>query len=251
VTITPDGWLTWARRLPGPAEKLYAQPNRLQGYIPHSMVGYYRGWLARLFDMSRLPDGRFTPYAAASVHGSVLYDGTVVQHYPLTASCWASGSREANTRFVAFETEGGPPGNEAERLTPAQFRAHLHVIRELCSWRGWTPRRPRSPNDLAATLYEHREMTRFSAAPTACPSGRIDWAAMLLELLPRPTTQEEKMQLIVKAGGDPRTYVTDFITRRHLVSREDRQFTARLLGIPADPVELPRELLDAIPLLQR
>jgi hypothetical protein len=213
------------------------------------MVGYYRGWLARLFDMSRLPDGRFTPYAAASVHGSVLYDGIVVQHYPLTASCWASGSREANTRFVAFETEGGPPGNESQPLTRAQLLAHVRIVRDLSSWRGWAPQRPRSPADRGASLYEHREMTRFGAPPTACPSGRIDWAALLLELLPRRREQEDKMQLIVKTGGDPRTYVTDFITRRHLVSRQDREYTARLLGISAEPVVVPREQLDAIPLV--
>lgn len=181
--ITPDGWLDWAERRPGPAEKQYSQPNRIAGYIPHSMVGRLEGWYSRLFDLSRLPDGRFTPNAAASVHGSILLRGHVIQHYPFTVSCWASGSRTANTRFIAFENEsayvGGQP-DETVPFTADQVRANIIIIRELAAWRGWELRRPRDESDLEATLYEHREMTRFGAAATACPSERAAplWAEL-------------------------------------------------------------------------
>lgn len=194
MAVDASGWLTWAQRYPGPLAKQYSTPNAVQGYIPHSMVGYYAGWLSRLDDMSRLPNGRFTPNAAASVHGSVLYDGTVIQHYPLTTSCWASGSRSANTRFVAFETEGGPPGNVSEPLTQAQFDAHVRIIREIAAWRGWQPRRPGGTGDTTATLYEHGEMTRFGAAATSCPSDRIDWPAILAALAEEDDLSAEQYQ---------------------------------------------------------
>lgn len=188
--VTRDGWLDWAERLPGPADKVYSQPNAAAGYIPHSMVGWRQGWYARLFSTTRGADGRYTSYAAASVHGSILQDGRVIQHYPFTASCWAAGSYEANTRFVSFENEGGydPP---SEPLTAAQVDANVRIIRDLAAWRGWTPRRPTSLHDKTATLYEHRECTRFGSAPTACPSGRIPWDVILARLSAK--SEEDEM----------------------------------------------------------
>jgi hypothetical protein len=42
--------------------------------------------------------------------------------------------------------------------------------------------RPRRDDDTTATLWEHREMTRFGSAPTLCPSGRISWPEVVHRL---------------------------------------------------------------------
>ena len=181
--ITQDGWLDWAVRVPGPADKVSSGTNPVLGYVPHSAVGYYGGWASRLFSTDRRPDGRYTPYAAASVHGWIAYDGAVTQHYPLTAACWASGSSYPNGNFVAFENEGGFDPHD-EPLTPAQISANVRIIRELAEWRGWSGfRRPADANDTSANLYEHCECVRWGSLPTACPSKRIPWDAILAELL--------------------------------------------------------------------
>jgi len=168
------------------------------------MVGRLAGWYSRLFDMSRLPDGRFTANAAASVHGSVLLDGMVIQHYPFTASCWASGSRYPNTHFVAFENESqytaGRP-DEGLPLTDAQVAANTRIIYDLCRWRGWTPKRPVSASDVAATLYEHRECLRWGSAPTACPSGRIPWDRLIADIREAEMSEQEKLELKLRRGA--------------------------------------------------
>ncbi|MPZ48142.1 MAG: SpoIID/LytB domain-containing protein [Dehalococcoidia bacterium] len=180
--ITADGWLDWAARAPGPLDKCYTAVNRGIGYVPHSAVGFYGGWASRLFSGERRADGRYTAYAAASVHGWVAYDGSVTQHYPLSASCWASGSEYPNTNFIAFENEGGFDP-EDELLTPAQVQANARIIRELAAWRGWPEiRRPHDDGDTAARLYEHHECVRWGSAPTACPSRRIPWDSILAAL---------------------------------------------------------------------
>jgi hypothetical protein len=185
VAITADGWFDWTRREPGPPDKVYGETNRVDFYVAHSAVGYYGGWSSRLFSRERDAAGRYTAYAAVSLHGWIPYDGACVQHYPLTASCWASGSRAANTRGVAFEIEGGAPGNESEPLTEAQKQALTRILGEIAAWKGvsigyW--RRPDGLQDLEATLYEHRECTRFGSASTACPSNRVPWDEVLSRL---------------------------------------------------------------------
>jgi hypothetical protein len=185
VAITPDGWFDWMRRKPGPPDKVYSQRNAVDFYVAHSAVGYYGGWVSRLFSTARDAVGRYTSYAAVSAHGWIPYDGAVLQHYPLTASCWSSGSREANTRGVAFEIEGGAPGKESEPLTEAQRGALQRILEDIADWKGVTNaywRRPSGDRDLDATLYEHRECVRFGSGPTACPSNRIPWGELLSEL---------------------------------------------------------------------
>lgn len=183
--ITRDGWFDWARREEGPPHKVVGPRNTCSGYVPHSAVGFYGGWKSRLFG----PD-------EVSVHGWIGYDGTVTQHYPLTACCWGSGSPFPNCNFIAFENEGGPPGNESEPLTEPQIEANVRIIRELAQWAGWTGfRRPTGPNDVTANLYEHNECRRWGSTATACPSGRIPWDEILARLAsagrePRPATGE-------------------------------------------------------------
>jgi hypothetical protein len=193
VAISPDGWFDWMRREPGPPDKLYSQPNAVDFYVAHSAVGYYGGWAGRLFSTARDASGHYTPYAAVSTHGWIPYGGDCLQHYPLSASCWASGSREANTRGVAFEIEGGAPGNESEPLTAAQRAALRRILEDIAAWKGETNaywRRPVSGRDKDATLYEHRECVRFGSGPTACPSDRIPWDELLADLGGTPPPRE-------------------------------------------------------------
>lgn len=177
--IDLDGWFDFAERVPGPPDKTYSAVNRTTGYVAHSAVGFYAGWAQRLFSTERRPDGRYTPYAAASTHGWIGYDGKVIQHYPVFRSCWHAGSEYPNTHFVAFENEGGfRPVDEP--LTDAQLQANARIVRELSEHQGWPEiRRPHSEMDLVANLYEHNECIRFGSAPTACPSNRIDWNALI------------------------------------------------------------------------
>ncbi len=156
-----------------PPDKVYSAVNAVEGYVPHSAVGYLPGWLGRLFSNARLPNGRYTPYAAASIHGWIPYNGKVLQHYPFTASCWGSGSAYPNTHFPAFENEGGAPGNESEALTDFQLYTNERIVWELADHYGWVPKRPRGPSDVSASLYEHRECVRWGSTYTACPSGRM------------------------------------------------------------------------------
>jgi hypothetical protein len=150
--------------------------------------------------MDRTPEGRFTDYAAASVHGSMLRGGHVIQHYPFTVSCWASGSRYPNTHFIAFENEdvytAGHP-DETIPLTGPQVEANMRIIRELSAWKGWIPRRPADAQDMTANLLEHRECVRFGSAGTACPSGRIPWDIIINALeapMPKILTPEEALK---------------------------------------------------------
>lgn len=181
--IDSQGWLDWAERRPGPPDKVYSQPNTAQGYVPHSMVGFYAGWLSRLDSQERTPDGRYTAYAAASVQGSILYGGQTIQHYPFTKSCWANGNRKANTTKIAMENEGGHDPHD-EPLTELQIEANVHVIQDLMEWKRWAPSRPKHSRDANATLLEHHECVEiWGGDPTACASNRIPWDEFMRRLL--------------------------------------------------------------------
>lgn len=191
--ITSDGWFDWMERRPGPSDKVYSQGNTVAGLVPHSAVGYYPGWASRLFSTERLPDGRYTDYAAASVHIWNPYAGVCFQHYPVTDSCWGSGSRFPNTNFVSMENEGGPPGDESEPLTGSQVNVIIRVMEDLSAWKGgihW--RRPEGPADVNASLYEHNECRRWGSPPTACPSSRIPWEEILTTSNPEQRELHER-----------------------------------------------------------
>lgn len=218
MPITADGFFDWMDRVPGPADKVYSTPNAAMMYLPHSAVGYYPGWASRLFNLERLPNGRYTPYAAASVHGWLPKMGTPKQHYPIFASCWASGSFYPNTMGVAFENEGGPPGNESEPLTDWQVSCNIKAIQELIEFRQWdTVRRPTDQWDVGAQLYEHNECTRWGSEPTACPSGRIPWDRIIAALQEEDEMKDEDRAWVLQfsggtkllKGSGPDVYVSD------------------------------------------
>lgn len=153
-----NGWVDWAVKRPGPATKVYAQANAVSGIVCHSS----EGWLAGAVGELDKPDRQ------ASWHFTTGLDGSLYQHYPVTASCWASGNMEANTRYVAIESEGvaGTPLNEAQ----------VGTFLRLCDELGFHTR--------GADVFEHNEVaTRWSpnGGGTACPSHRYDPAFALLE----------------------------------------------------------------------
>ena len=167
MSITADGWISFATRDPGPAHKHYDVDNERRGIIAHSMEGKYVDARSRLFGPDR-----------ASWTGSILYSGELIEHYPVTYSVWASGSAEANVGFPAFETEG----NQYEPFNDAQIATWARIIADLSAWAGWTPLRPVYPLVYGdpATCIEHRECkVLFDSAPTACPSERADWPRMM------------------------------------------------------------------------
>ena len=182
MTITHDGWFNWAERAPGPPDKVYSVTNTISGVIPHSMVGFYPAWYRRLMSQQRLSNGRYTKYSAASMTGSVLYDGRLIQHYPVSSSVWGSGSYYPNAHFNPYEFEGGPPGNVHEPFNLEQTTTLIRIIEDTSAYGRWTPTRPRTALDKMASLYEHTECTRWDSRPTACPSGRVPWSYVLNKL---------------------------------------------------------------------
>ncbi len=225
--ITGDGWFDWMDRVSGPPDKVYAKRNTAKIYLPHSAVGYYGGWASRLFSTDRtgtcihggvhLPvGGDYTAYAAASVTGWIPYSGPVLQHYSIFKSCWASGSWYPNTNGIAFENEGGAPGNFMQPLNPYQIEVNTRIALDLQEYHksngddyGWdVPRRPTSESDLNAQLYEHNECTRWGSRPTACPSERLRYAwpiilsALNEEQEPEDMTDSRLDQIYMKLGAD-------------------------------------------------
>lgn len=172
-----DGWLDWAERWPGPADKVYSAPNSCEGIVCHSMEGYGTGGITgRMMSTARQPDGSYTPMAQASWTFSLMRDGRMYQHYPVTASPWASGNRRANTSLWPVEAEGvrGVP------LSPEQASAMLRLAEEFEAYTG--RRATREPG--RRTVWQHNEVWNWSspnAGPTACPSGRYDQFFELLE----------------------------------------------------------------------
>lgn len=150
-------WISWARWHPGPADKVYMEPNRHEGVVVHSV----EGWLTGAFSELARPDRK------ASWHFTVALDGTLYQHFSLDAACWASGNREANTRYVAVEAEGV----QDSPLTEAQKRTLNRLFDEIED--GWGIEISRA----AGTLLKHNEVaTKWQphSGGTQCPSARYE-----------------------------------------------------------------------------
>jgi len=177
MSISADGWFSWAVKDPGPADKVYSAINELQGVIPHSMEGRYPVARGMLFNTQRGADGRYIKYAARSWNMSNLFKGIAIQHYSVFGSCWTSGSRFPNTHFFTMEGEGqeGTPYDQGQHEVLAQ------VFKELRDFKRWPHliRRPLNVQDVTAQAYEHCECKRWGSEPTACPSHRILWVPTL------------------------------------------------------------------------
>jgi len=175
-------WLPFCTRRPGPDWK--------QGYpgIPKRSLDQIEGEAKHSAE-----GGRASMYAVldgprtASWTFSVFKVGPPDQHYPLESVPWTNGSPMANLKFIGEEHEG----IAGEELNGNQVQWTAQVtssIRELC------PAVKANPPTRRVNLWEHRELTIYGADPTACPSGRIPWQAIIaaLEEDDMPLSNEDK-----------------------------------------------------------
>lgn len=183
--ITTTGYIDWAMRLPSHPAKVYSAPNTGEWITIHSIVGDLGAGRvpARFLSDERVPGqpDRFTDTAAASVMFILYTDGTLGQCYPITASTWTSGGREANTRSWAVEAEGGGPSNTREKLTRAAEDTFIRLVREWEAWSGKTA-------VPGIHIRQHKDVAKeFGYAATACASDRYSNAeARLLVEQPAP-----------------------------------------------------------------
>lgn len=183
--ITPDGWVSWALRRPGPANKLYSATNGGHGIVWHSMEGWMAGSMRELDKPERQASWMF----------SIDLDGHLWQHYPITASCWASGNGLANTQWWSVELEG----TRDMPINDMQQAAAVALINEWVALKGRDATRH---GDLwSKTMWEHREVDTLAtpnAGDTACPSERYAplWAVLEGDM-PDPRLDE----VITALGG--------------------------------------------------
>lgn len=191
-----------------------AEPSRKQGAVYHSMEGSYEAALGELDNLARRASWTFS-------NGK---DGRFEQHYPVGFHTWANGSLDANMRFVSCENEG----RAGERLTQQQIDNLVQLTEWLRDTQGWTTVARQE------TLWEHREMTRFGAAPTACPSGRIPWG-IIIARVEEPAKEDDVKPYLVKEKGKPYVYMMFGIFYSYLRDFKDSD----ALGIPRDITEVP------------
>lgn len=163
--ITPDGYLDWAIRMPGPWNKTNPGQNPAKGIFCHSAEGYADNLL------------NLAVNGPLSWHCSNLMDGRLVQHYPFTARCWHAGAGP-NQSYIGMEHEGVHTVETS--LNDAQVANAIMVIDELSKWKGWVPSR----GGVEQTLWEHIEAPLIGGLPSQCPSGRIPWDKILAGLSP-------------------------------------------------------------------
>lgn len=173
--IGADGFHDFAVREPGPPDREYPWRNSLANVYAHSLEGQ-RGSYSALTDPRRFPTG-WT--------GTVAYDGTLYQHYPVWAGL-AHGGPNANPNGPGYESEG----MQYEPLTGAQVETWQRILADLEQFSGHPF--PRLPGTRTG-LVEHRE-----AAPTACPSERY---APLYAALEGDMTPEQVRAIVDEAVG--------------------------------------------------
>jgi hypothetical protein len=191
MTLRSAGWFDWMEAAPGPPEKVYTQGNTCEEIACHSMEGWLDGSLSRMADESRLADGSYTPYAAASWPVSLPLVPPVLQHYEWRSATWTSGSRGANTRSWACEAEGV----KGSRLNLFQRESFIRMVRDIEAFTG-EPYLPVNPsvfdrllpwrNAIPRRIYQHKEMVaRFGGGSTECASDRYAraWEVLVAEHL--------------------------------------------------------------------
>lgn len=155
-------WAPFATRRDGPAAKRGYTGNLegpKAGVVYHSAEGHLPVMLSMLDNHALDKSWTF----------SNPRDGPLLQHYNAREHTWCNGSYEANAYFVSCESEG----LVGQALSPSQ----VDNLVALTAWLGTVFAWPRLKR--REQLWEHNEMTRFGAAYTACPSGRIPWAIII------------------------------------------------------------------------
>jgi N-acetyl-anhydromuramyl-L-alanine amidase AmpD len=164
----PSTYVPVALVQPGPLEKTGQPPHQTRqgaGVVIHSAEGTLESALAVLAGPKR-----------ASWHLTVGKDGDYYQHYPLEAVTWHAGG-DANPFYVGIECEGVA----GEPLWNAQLASLVYILKFLKDFDRW----PTVQRDV--TLFEHNHFM-----PTSCPSGRIPWDRIIVELtqVPEPSIQD-------------------------------------------------------------
>jgi len=197
-----NGWLDWADRQPGIADKVYSETNRGYGLIGHSIVGTPAAALGRFLSTQKDASGNYTSYAAASVMFINPKVGPLIQMYPVTASTWTSGGREANTSLWAIESEGGAPGNESEPLNDNQVANLLRLAEEFEAHTGRRVVRADGGGfHIGDTFREHGEVAQqYGYAATACPSKR--YQRFYDALKARDDVTEQRVKELIKEAFD-------------------------------------------------
>lgn len=189
----PETWLTGVTLRLGPATKQgYPSKSRrslseIKGDVKHSMEGNLASALGELDKLSR----------QASWTLSVPKSGPALQHYPLESITWTNGSLQSNVQFVGIEHEGVA----GELLNAHQVAVTTELTRQI---RALTAAGVHPPQ-RQVNLWEHREMTAFGAASTACPSGRIPWALIIAGLEEDDMTSQEVQAAVQAALEAPQT----------------------------------------------
>jgi hypothetical protein len=191
-----SGWLDWAIRFPGIADKVYAEPNAGLGIVCHSIEGIDRidHVPDRFLSLERDPadPSRYSASAAASVMFINPLEGPLIQMYPVTASTWTSGNRRANTSLWAVESEGFAG-------TPLNSNQVANMLRLCADFEAHTGRVP-SREPSVRTIWQHNEVWDWSvpnAGPTACPSGRYQPFFDALIAQKEAEMQEKDVRMIV------------------------------------------------------
>lgn len=196
-----NGWLDWAERRDGIADKVYSQPNRGEGIAMHSVVGDLPNHRipGRFLSTDKGADGRYTASAAASCMFILYRDGHLVQMYPVTASTWTSGGFDGNTRFWPVEAEGGVRPT-TEPLTKAAEDTFIRLVTE---WEIHTGRRAQP----GVNLLQHKEIARkYGYAATACASDRYDGALVRIIAGERYRKEEQVTDVEERLGRLERVF---------------------------------------------
>ena len=173
-------WAPFATRFDGPSDKhgYPGQPEPLPkvGLLMHSMEGSMSSALRELANAARRASWTF----------SNPKTGPLLEHYALGSHTWANGSKEANVKFDSCENEG----KAGEPLTSSQVDNAVELVVWEYQQNEWTGL------ERHVQLWEHNEMTRFGAAPTACPSNRIPWDEIISRAEVILHEEDEEMKLV-------------------------------------------------------
>lgn len=153
-----DGWVEWAERKDGPANKQYPESNSGLGIACHSVVG--------MLPNHSIPGRFFDPNDSASTMFILYEDGHLVQMYSVLSSTWTSGSKAANVRYWAVEAEGGIAPDYGEKLTPEASETFIRLVTE---WEAYTG----NVAHPGVNILQHKDLVRlYGGGQTACASDR-------------------------------------------------------------------------------
>lgn len=171
-----EEWYPGAIRRDGLSEKQGYEgvdTNAIAGVVCHDSVGPLAATFGELDKIERRASWTFT----------IDTDGTIYQHYQLSAVTWHCGSEHWNAALVGIEHTRFNQRNGLP-IADAQLRASVALVHWIAAQGAFPLARP-------GRLHEHNEVAP-SNDPTSCPSGRIPWSeyTMVSPDSPGPTAAE-------------------------------------------------------------